>query len=397
MKTTMTFHIIGIGNKKPSFTAKQQQDILDTRIFSGGKRHYELVKDYLPENYQWIAIQSPMSQVFEAYEKVAVPIIVFASGNPLFYGFSNTLKNKYPNAEIITTPYFSSIQLLANAMNLNSNQLQTISVHGRTWKALDVILIQQKELIGVLTDAEKTPATIAKRLLEYGYDNYDIIVGEDIEGEQEKFQELSLLEASTMKFHSLNCSILKKIVHRQIDFGIKNTDFKGLPDRPKMITKMPIRLTTLHYLDILNVDTLWDIGFCTGSVGIEAKLKNTDLDVIAFEKRPECKAILKENQKRFGVPGIQVVMGDFFEQDLNQFPKPKSIFIGGHGGRLEELFLKIAPVLQLETCIVINAVKESSVQGFKAGCDKIGYTVVEESILSLDEYNPITLLKAVQK
>ncbi|WP_438425722.1 precorrin-6y C5,15-methyltransferase (decarboxylating) subunit CbiE [Aquimarina macrocephali] len=392
----MIFHIIGIGNKTPDFTTEQQQNILDTRIFSGGKRHYELVKDYLPKNHQWIAIQSPMSQVFEAYEKAAVPIIVFASGNPLFYGFSNTLKNKYPDAEIITIPYFSSIQLLANAMHLNSNRLETVSVHGRSWKALDTILIQQKESIGVLTDTEKTPAIIAKRLLEYGYDNYEIIVGEDIEGEQEKFQKLSLLEASTMKFHSLNCVILKKTEHRQIDFGISDTDFKGLPGRPKMITKMPIRLMTLHYLDILNVDIVWDIGFCTGSVSIEAKLKNPDIAVVAFEKRPQCEAIMIENQKCFGVPGIQVVMGDFFEQDLTQFAKPKAIFIGGHGGRLEELFLKIAPVLQLETCIVINAVKESSVQAFKAGCNKIGYTIVEESILSLDEYNPITLLKAIK-
>ncbi|MBG6130280.1 precorrin-6Y C5,15-methyltransferase (decarboxylating) [Aquimarina sp. EL_43] len=392
----MTFHIIGIGNKTPDFTTEQQQSILDTLFFSGGKRHYELVKDYLPENHEWITIQSPMSQVFEAYEKATVPIIVFASGNPLFYGFSNTLKNKYPDAEIITAPYFSSIQLLANAMNLNSNQLQTISVHGRSWKALDAILIQQKESIGVLTDAEKTPAIIAKRLLEYGYDNYVMLVGEDIEGEQEKFQELALQKASIMKFHSLNCVILKKTRHRHIDFGIKDADFKGLPGRPKMITKMPVRLTTLHYLNVLNIDTLWDIGFCTGSVSVEAKLKNRDLDIIAFEKRPECKVILEENQKRFGVPGIQIVMGDFFEQDLTQFVKPEAIFIGGHGGRLEELFLKITPVLKLETCIVINAVKESSVQAFKAGCNKIGYTVIEESVLSLDEYNPITLLKAIK-
>lgn len=393
----MTFHIIGIGNKTPDFTTKQQQDILDTLVFSGGKRHYELVKDYLPENHQWIIIQSPMSQVFEAYKKASVPIIIFASGNPLFYGFSNTLRTKYPNAEIITTPYFSSIQLLANAMNLNSNQLQTVSIHGRSWKALDAILIQQKESIGVLTDIEKTPPTIAKRLLEYGYDNYVMLVGEDIEGEQEKFQELSLQKASMMKFHSLNCVILKKIKHRHIDFGIKDTNFIGLPGRPKMITKMPVRLMTLHYLDILNINIVWDIGFCTGSVSVEAKLKNGNLDIIAFEKRPECKAILEENQKRFGVPGIQIVMGDFFEQDLAQFAKPEAIFIGGHGGRLEELFLKITPVLQPETCIVINAVKESSIQAFKAGCDKIGYTIVEESTLSLDTYNSITLLKAVWK
>lgn len=83
----MIFHIIGIGNKTPDFTTEQQQSILDTCVFSGGRRHYELVKDYLPKNHQWIAIQSPMSQVFEVYEKAAVPIIVFASEIHCFMDF----------------------------------------------------------------------------------------------------------------------------------------------------------------------------------------------------------------------------------------------------------------------------------------------------------------------
>ncbi|MDA7716940.1 precorrin-6y C5,15-methyltransferase (decarboxylating) subunit CbiE [bacterium] len=391
----MTFYVIGIGNKEPNFTAKQQQDILDTYVFSGGKRHYELVKGYLPKNHQWIPIQSPMQGVFTAYEETSGAIVIFASGNPLFYGFSNTLKNKYPDAEIITTPYFSSIQLLANAMHINSSHLQTISVHGRTWKALDVVLIQQKECIGVLTDTDKNPATIAKRLLEYGYDNYKIFIGEDIEGEEERFQEMTLKEATMMRFHSLNCIILKKINHRQIDFGVRDTDFKGLSGRPKMITKMPIRLMTLHYLDIFNTDTLWDIGFCTGSISIEAKLKNPDITVVAFEKRPECEAIMIENQKRLGTPGIQVVMGDFLEQDLSLLPKPDAIFIGGHGGKLEQLFLKITPFLHQKTSIVINAVKQSSILGFKEQCAKIGYTIIEENTITLDTHNPITIVKAV--
>ncbi len=390
----MTFYIIGIGNKTPQFTSEQLEYIESTTVFSGGKRHYELVKTQLPQNHRWIFITSPMAKVFDAYEKEQEPIVVFASGNPLFYGFSNTLKNKYSKSRIITTPYFSSIQLLANATNTNSNQLETVSVHGRSWSALDTVLIQQRELIGVLTDTEKNPAVIAQRMLEYGYTNYEISIGEDIEGTQERFYELTLAEASKKVFHSLNCILLKKKFHRSIDFGIADTDFVGLPGRPKMITKMPIRLTTLNLLEILKINTLWDIGFCTGSISIEAKLKNAALEVIAFEKRAECEAILLENQKRFGVPGIQAVMGDFFEQDLRQYPKPDAIFIGGHGGRLEELFTKIKPFLHPETSIVINAVKESSIRQFKEGCASIGYVILEEIVMTIDTHNPIRLLKA---
>lgn len=389
----MNFYIIGIGNKTPSFTKEQRQQIQSAKVFSGGKRHYELVKQFLPQEHQWITIQSPMSQVFEAYEKITETIVVFASGNPLFYGFANTLRSKYPKATIYTEPYFSSIQLLANATNTNSNSLQTVSVHGRSWKALDIALIQQLELIGVLTDTEKNPASIAKRMLTYGYTNYEMIIGEDIEGEHEQFWNLSLQEASEKTYHPLNCILLKKKFHRPISFGIPDGDFVGLAGRPNMITKMPIRLTTLHLLDIHTKKVLWDIGFCTGSISIEAKLRQPELEVIAFEKRPECKSIILENQQRFGVPGIQTVIGDFFEQDLTQFPKPDAVFIGGHGGRLKELFLKIHPFLQPETVIVINAVKESSIIAFREGCASIGYTIQIEHRITLDAYNSITLLR----
>lgn len=393
----MTFYIIGIGNKIPNFTKGQQREIKNGYLFSGGKRHYTLVKKYLPEKHQWIPIQSPMSQVFEAYEKGDEPIIVFASGNPLFYGFSNTLRNKYPNVEIITEPYFSSIQLLVNATNTSSNQLEVVSVHGRTWHDFDSSLIQQKQLIGVLTDTKKKPATIAQRMLDYGYTNYEMIIGEDIEGTQEQFHKLSLLDASIKEFHPLNCVLLKKKYHRTIDFGIKDIDFKGLPGRPNMITKMPIRLTTLHLLEVMSSHILWDIGFCTGSISIEAKLKNPSLEIIAFEKRVVCKDIMTENQKRFGVPGIQAVIGDFFEQNLTQFSKPDTIFIGGHGGRLKELFTKIKPFLKTETNIVINAIKENSITLFKKGCAAIDYKIIDETVITLDNHNPITLLKAKKR
>ena len=390
----MTFYIIGIGNRKPNFTSKQRGTIQQNYVFSGGKRHYELVKEFLPRKHQWIAIQSPMSGVFEAYEKIAKSVVVFASGNPLFYGFSNTLRNHYPTAKIITESYFSSIQLLANATNTNSNQLETVSVHGRAWYDFDTILMQQKELIGVLTDVEKGPSAIAQRMLEYGYTNYEMVVGEDIEGDQEQFYQLSVTEAITKSFYSLNCVLLKKTRHREIDFGISDIDFKGLLGRPNMITKMPVRLTTLHLMQVLNINALWDVGFCTGSISIEAKLKNPSLEIVAFEKRTECEHIMIENQKRFGAPGIQLIMGDFFEQDLSQFSKPDAVFIGGHGGRLEELLFKIAPLLKSDTTIVINAVKEHSINMFRTGCSQIGYAITDMHQITLDNHNSITLLKA---
>ena len=52
------------------------------------------------------------------------------------------------------------------------------SVTGRPWKALDVALLENRPFIGVLTDRKKASFEIASRLLDYGYDNYEMSVGE---------------------------------------------------------------------------------------------------------------------------------------------------------------------------------------------------------------------------
>ncbi len=393
----MIFRVLGIGNKKPVFTNRQLNFIKNTTVFSGGKRHLELVKEFLPENYEWIFIKSPMEELFEQYENIASEILVFASGNPLFYGFANTLRNKYPEAEIYIEPYFSSIQLLANKTGTNSNELVTVSVHGRTWRALDVAIMEQRPLIGVLTDKSKNPRTIAKRLLKFGFDNYKISIGEDLEGTQERVQTLSLSEAVQDDYHHLNCVLLHKEKVKARQFGIKDKEFLGLPGRPKMITKMPIRLTSLHLLEVMNSKVFWDIGFCTGSVSIEAKLKNPNLEIVAFEKRSECNEIILENQRKFGVPGIEIVMGDFFEQDLAKYKKPDTIFVGGHGGRLSELLNKLDGIVSSDAKIVMNTVQESSKITFKQSCENLNWELVEEMDMVLDSHNPISLLKAIKR
>ncbi|TCI93744.1 precorrin-6y C5,15-methyltransferase (decarboxylating) subunit CbiE [Tenacibaculum sp. M341] len=392
----MTFYVIGIPNKTPVFTTEQTELIQSTTLFSGGKRHYQLVKSFLPENHQWISISGPLQEVFHQYTNSSENIVVFASGNPLFYGISNTLRNKFPKAIIHTFPSFSSIQLLANKTNTNSNQLTTVSVHGRTWKALDGAVMQQLPLIGVLTDGKKNPKTISERLLQYGYNNYSISIGEDLDGTEEKVQTLSLTDALNKEYHTLNCVLLHKQQHRTIPFGIPNNAFKGLEGRPNMITKMPIRLTSLHYLNVLEAKTLWDIGFCTGSIAIEAKLRNPKLDIIAFEKRPECEAILKENTAKFGVMGIQEAMGDIFDLNFENFPKPDTIFIGGHGGRLIELIERIAKIVDKGTIIVINAVKEKSETDFENTCKNNGFSISEKTNITIDLHNPIKIVKAIK-
>ena len=408
----MKFIVIGItDNPNPWFPPEVMETIKQGRVFSGGKRHHEIVLPFLPSDAEWIDITVPLDAVFEQYYSRfsvhdSLPIIVFASGDPLFFGFANTIKRKMPEADIVVYPTFNSLQMLAHRLVIPYHDMRIVSLTGRPWPAFDKALIERVGKIGILTDKEHTPAAIAQRMLDYGYDSYQMIVGEHLGNPSlEKISTLSLEEAVRRDFSNPNCVILDAFNHQPSainhPFGIPDSDFALLDGREKMITKMPIRLLTLQALDLPNRHVLWDIGFCTGSVSVEARLQFPHLTICAFEIRPECESIIKENARRFGAPGIDIHIGDFLETDITALPRPDAVFIGGHGGRLKEIMAKVLTVLPEGGVIVFNSVTSPKVpidsrRLWNEACQDFGLRQEPPLHIQLNDYNPIEILK-VQK
>ena len=413
----MKFIVIGItDNPQPFFPPEMLEIIRQGRVFSGGKRHHEIVAPFLPVDAQWIDITVPLDDVFANYSSLFTlhsSLIVFASGDPLFFGFANTIKRKMPDAEIVLYPTFNSLQMLAHRLVMPYHDMRIVSLTGRPWPEFDKALIERTVKIGVLTDKEHTPATIAQRILEYGYSNYTMYVGEHLGNpELEKVATLTLEEATQRDFTMPNCVIVAADSHGQTrtvrksplssaakPFGIPDSEFTLLDGREKMITKMPIRLLTLQALDLPKCHVLWDIGFCTGSVSIEAKLQFPHVQIEAFEIRPECESIVNENARRFGTPGINIHIGDFLETDMSSLPRPDAVFIGGHGGKLKEMMAKVLTVLADNGCIVMNSVKAPKVttdshQLWDEACQELGLKQEPPMRIVIDEHHPIEILKA---
>ncbi len=395
-KTHIDFYLVGIGNHAAlKWDAAILALIQQSTVFSGGKRHYELVKPFLPPNHSWIEISGKMETLIQKYKTIHLPIIVFVSGAPFFYGFGNTLQRLLPHAKLKAYSYFNSIQLLCHKTKTNYNALKTVSVHGRDWSALDSALINRSELIGVLTDAKKTPAAIAKRMLQYGFDNYSITIGEALDGNNEHIEQLDLLACTQKEHDPLNCVLLKQITPKDKPFGIPDHAFVGLPNRANMITKMPIRLTTVSALQLQNKGVFWDVGSCTGSVAVEAKQHFSHVKIIAFEKRTACEAIIQQNTERFSTPGIEIVIDDFFNLNLKDYPIPDTVFIGGHGGRLKEL-IHIVHQLNPSARFVTNAVKESSSNTFIEEFTKLNYTI-STTVIQVNTHNKISIHTAEKR
>ena len=398
----MKFIVIGISDApEPFFTPEIQEIIKNGRVFTGGKRHHEIVAPLLPTDAQWIDITTPLDDVFEQYQSLTFDIIVFASGDPLFFGFANTIRRKMPEAEIVLYPTFNSLQLLAHRLVMPYHDMRIVSLTGRPWPEFDKALIERTTKIGILTDKEHTPAAIAQRMIDYGYTNYQMHVGEHLGNPSlECVTTLSLDEASQREFSHPNCLIIEQQGEMPTRlFGIPDADFTLLDGREKMITKMPIRLLTLQALELRKKNVLWDIGFCTGSVSIEARLQFPHLQICAFEIRPECEGIIQENTRKFGAPGIDIQIGDFLETDLSALPRPDAVFIGGHGGKLKKIMAKVKTVLAENGCIVMNSVKAPLVktdshQLWDEACQELNLRQAPPTKIILNDNHPIEILKA---
>ena len=445
-----SFIVIGITDHPPPWFPPEVMEIISQgRIFSGGKRHHEIMSSLLPSDHVWIDITVPLEDVFSRYQALletggageGPTVIIFASGDPLFYGFAVTLQRRFPDVGIRVFPSFNSLQMLAHRLLLPYHDMRIVSLTGRPWQEFDRALIEQATKVGILTDREHTPSAIARRMLEYGYTHYQMHVGEHLGNPQaERVATLTLEEAATSTFAMPNCVILegnrslptREGGGRVSTFGLPDSSFALLDGRAKMITKMPIRLLTLQALDLTHRHTLWDIGACTGSVSIEARLLFPHLHVVAFEIRPECEAIIRENARRHGAPGIEVRMGDFLAPSLpprgganissripaeTQVPPwgdlegafapprggregaPDAIFIGGHGGRLKEIMAKALQYLAPDGVIVMNSVVAPKVTTdshrlWDEACAELGLRQEPPMRIQLDDNHPITILKA---
>ena len=95
----MKFIVIGIDDDGRWMFAKEVSKILRNHwIYAGGLRHHELVKGRLPEGSRWIEVKSPLEKTFEQFAGLD-EIVIFASGDPLFYGLAGSIRRRWPEVE----------------------------------------------------------------------------------------------------------------------------------------------------------------------------------------------------------------------------------------------------------------------------------------------------------
>jgi precorrin-6B C5,15-methyltransferase / cobalt-precorrin-6B C5,C15-methyltransferase len=393
----MHFTLIGLSDAPQPVLSPALTDLIQkVRIFAGAQRHYDHMASLLPEGAQWLMIRVPLDDFLTQLAQCKEKVVVFASGDPLFFGIGNTLRTHFPKARMDHFPVCNALQMLAGRLQVNLGLYRTLSLTGRPWQLFDQALINGESHLALLTDKSKTPVSIAQRMCQYGYDNYVMQIGECLGGPQERITSAPVTDIKGRTFQHPNCLLLQMTDRRRTAKGVPDQLFNHLDGRPKMITKMPVRLTTLALMALHQRSVLWDVGSCTGSMAIEARLQAPHLQVTAFEIRPESADLIPANCQQLGAPGIELIMGDFRETAHGGLPAPDALFIGGYGGEMEAVLDHAHHFLQAGGIMAFNAVSEKSQTAFLKWAGQNHYNILHNTKLMADQHNAITIL-VIQK
>ena len=164
------------------------------------------------------------------------------------------------------------------------------------------------------------------------------------------------------------------------------------------MTKFEIRVITLAMLDLRPGDRFLDIGAGTGSVCIQAA--RLGAEAWAIERTSEGIDLIRRNAAKFGV-SIECISGSAPEA-IAQIPDFMCCFIGGSGGKLQEIFEALNARLKPGDRVVANFIKTENMVECRALLQRFDYQRIESRLIQsaytdkqglLRGQNPVFIVK----
>ncbi len=410
-------YIIGIGYRP--LDRRSKQTLTKARVILASPRLYEVftgyeefesVKERIIVHERFTDMMNYLRDTLHRGEDV----VLLGSGDPLFFGIGRRAIKEFGPDMVEILPDLSSMQVAMARAGIPWDDAFFMSLHGGpvegqrrklpyTLEHLPAILQRHKKVI-ILTDAEYNPARIARDLAERLPFEVDYYVCQRMGYPDERLQRLTLQEASEMEFLEPNLVlILKKDTPEEtVVLGLEEEDFLH---REGMITKTETRAVCLHRLRIPAEGVLWDIGAGSGSVGLEATMLSPYLRVYAVEKDPEAVELIRKNRDRLGAYTLKVVHGTAPEA-LAELPEPQRVFIGGTGGRLQEILMTVSRRLS-KGVVVMNLTRLEPLteamallteQGFRVDVTEVGVFRGKAlgGLTHLQGLNPVFVVRGIR-
>lgn len=347
--------LIGIGPGAEEYMTTAGQKVMETsEIIFGARRMLQLAKGY---GGQRVEAYTP-EQIWECIRKRTEPLqaAVLLSGDISFYSGARKIRQFFEAKEaweVCVIPGISSIAYFAARLGVALEETTIGSLHGRSCNVAAKLKHSRK--VFLLTEGKESIIDICKELYFYGWGDTRVVVGSHLSYQDEMIVEGTAkcppdLEGMTLAVLYLE---LPETLHIEKRAG------GGYPDDVFVrgtvpMTKQEIRSVSLSCLALTKEAVVYDIGAGTGSVAVEAALLAEEGMVYAVERTPEGCRLIEENCRKFAVSNLKIVEGSAPEM-LELLPAPSHVFIGGTGGKLEEI-LNIVWIKNPFARIVVNAI-----------------------------------------
>ena len=176
-----------------------------------------------------------------------------------------------------------------------------------------------------------------------------------------------------------------KVVERPL--GLSDDAFAQRRPLKGLITKSEVRAVSLYKLGLRRDSIVWDVGAGSGSVALEAAVIASEGAVYAVERDAECLEMLQANAVRLGPDNVKVVAGEAPDA-LADLPEPDSVFVGGSGGKLEEILMCVASRMRDHGRIVVNLAAVERVAQTQVCLESLGFEV-EITMISASRGKPL--------
>lgn len=352
--------VVGMGpGAAESQTRAVHAVLAEARCIIGAKRMVESTAH--PGQRQCIAIVPEEIAGFIAANPQDSPFAVVMSGDIGFFSGAKKLLPLLSGCDVQLLPGLSSLVYLCARLGCGYEDVVCVSAHGRDGSILPQV--RRHRRVFSLVGGENGAAKLCAQLVEAGFSDANISIGERLSYPEEKFTVGSAEALAQLHFDSLSAMLIEHDHSTTLPCGLPEEAF--LREKSVPMTKSEVRAVCLSKLALPEDAVVWDIGAGTGSVSIEMALQAAGGQVYAVEQKPEAVALLEKNCRRFGVENVTVVPGSAPECCAH-LPSPTHAFIGGSSGNLEEILTLLVeknPAVRIvATAISLETVAELTAQ-----------------------------------
>lgn len=234
--------------------------------------------------------------------------------------------------DVEIVPGISSVQLLAARLGRPWQDWRLLSAHGQ---ACDIVAeLCHGAPVFLLTSGAGSVSEACSELVAAGLGEAVVTVGERLGYPDERLTSGTARDMARSGYGALNVLLVElpaELVPKHRAPGIPDDEFvrAQVP-----MTKQDVRAVVLAKLAVTPDDVCWDVGAGTGAVSVELGLAARS--TWAVEREQKAVKLIRQNRLRHCAWKMRIVEGEA-PVALEHLPAPDVVFVGGSGGRLEDI------------------------------------------------------------